>query len=485
MAEGDRLHALDLAWLEMEGDGPPIAIGTVAVADGPAPSQEQVADLVAERASRMQRLHQALGPTGWRIRRPAWVDATDADGAAHVHRISAADARHRGLDAAVGWIMVQHLPHDRPLWDAWLVTDLDTGAGTGHGASEPWALVWRVHHSVADGVGALLLLGHCFDVQPGGGATLADRMLALSREPRVPSPDRGPATARTAGSGAAGPWPHLHLPQVSVPGVDGSHARVPRIGRALGAAGAAVGHLAAAAPALLPHPPGTLTGRVGERRVWVRRDIALDEVKAVRRRFGVSVNDVVLAGVAGGFRALLTWRGEPVDGRTVRNLVPVSLRAPGDDTAANRLGAILADLPVGVADPVQRLHRVAGEVRHARAAGEPLLAAAVLGLVDRTVPSALQDPAIATLGKLLPAWFIDTLTTNVPGPPFPVHVLGRRVDGLYPIIPVAGHTAITTGIFSYAGTLNVSVTGDADLAPDVAVLARGIVDAVGELLAQA
>jgi hypothetical protein len=165
----------------------------------------------------------------------------------------------------------------------------------------------------------------------------------------------------------------------------------------------------------------------------------------------------------------------------VRNLVPVSLRAPGDDLSTNQLGALMASLPVGVADPVVRLQRVAAAVRHGRASGEPLLASALLGLADRTVPSMVQDPAMATLGRVLPAWFMDTLTTNVPGPQFRVHLMGRSVSAMYPIIPVAGHTAITTGIFSYAGTLNVGVTGDGDLAPDVAVLARGVHEAIEEL----
>jgi diacylglycerol O-acyltransferase / wax synthase len=454
MAEGDRLHALDLAWLEMEGDGPPIAIGTVAVAEGPAPTVDDVVALVAERAPRMARLHRELGSRGWGIRRPLWVDGDDSDFAGHVHELSAAAPEHPGLDGAVGWIMQQRLPRDRPLWDAWIVTDLG-GNPLGSSRTHRWALVWRVHHSVADGIGALLLIGHGFDVQRDGGATMAERV--LSEQVRADTRARpGPGSHE----------PGMHLPDPS---------------DALAAARRALGHLASAAPALIPHPPGPLTGPVGPGRRWVSQDVALDSVARVRRAYGVTVNDVVLAGVAGGFRCLLEARGEPVAGRSVRNLVPVSLRVPGDDVSANQLGALLVHLPVGVADPVQRLRAVTAAVRHGRAAGEPLLASGLLGLVDRVVPSAFQDPAVASLGRTAPAWFLDTLTTNVPGPPFEVFSMGRAVSAMYPIIPVAGHTAITTGIFSYAGTLNIGVSGDAGLAPDVAILARGIHDAIAEL----
>jgi WS/DGAT/MGAT family acyltransferase len=505
MAEGDRLRALDLAWLEMEGDGPPIAIGTVALAEGPVPSAAEVASLIAERSPRMARLHQAIGPTGWGIRRPTWVEAGADEVLEHVHALSAADSAHLGLDATVAWIMQQRLPRDRPLWDAWVVSDIDVPAGRHRrGADSRWALVWRVHHSVADGVGTLLLLGHGFDVDRRGGATMAERVLELQAlrapesgpdpggpaapgpEPARTGPDlRAPDSGRPGGILPGLHLPAVHLPDVALGTVHLDGLRVPALGHALDAAGRAIGRLSVAVPSLVPQPPSALTGPVGDGRMWISQDVPLKRVSQVRRAFGVTVNDVVLAGVAGGFRELLLARGESVEGVSVRNLVPVSLRAPGDDTSANELGALLAHLPVGVADPVQRLHDVAAAVRGGKDAGEPLLASALLGLVDRAVPLVLQQPAVASLGRVVPAWFLDTLTTNVPGPQFPIFLMGRAVLAMYPIIPVAGHTAITTGIFSYAGTLNIGVTGDAALAPDVDVLARGVHDAIEDLARRA
>ena len=457
----DRLHAIDLVWLEMQGDGPPIAIGTVAVAQGDAPSDDELLTMVADRLERMPRLHQDLTDLGVGLRRPEWVEAEGVDLPAHLHRVDAsADGAIPGLDAAVSHIMEQHLPPDQPLWDMWVV----------EGLADQWALVWRVHHTIADGVGALVLLGHGFDLEPGGGQTLADAILA------VPAPR---AAERVDAANSETPTP----PRTSTGSVINHVGH--DLGHALGALRGSVPHVIPAVSALIPRPPSQLAGPVGTSRVWVSVDIPLAEVKSTGRALGATVNDVVLACVTGGFRDLLVHRGEPVEGRHVRNLVPVSMRPPGDGSSQNRISGVLGHLPVGIVDPVDRLADVSAGVAHGREAGTPALASALLGLVDRTVPAAVQDVAVAAVGRSAPAWFLDTLTTNVPGPQFAVYLCGRRVLAMYPLIPVAGHTCITTGIFSYDGMLNIGVTGDADEAGDVEVLARGISRAATELAERA
>ncbi len=457
----DRLHAIDLVWLEMQGDGPPIAIGTVAVAQGDAPSDDELLAMVADRLERMPRLHQDLTDLGIGLRRPEWVEAQGVDLAAHLHHVDAsAGGSLRGLDAAVSHIMEQSLPPDQPLWDMWVVD----------GLVDRWALVWRVHHTIADGVGALILLGHGFDLEPDGGQTLADAILAVPAPraaERIDAASPETPTAPRSSNGAV-------ITQVG-------HG----LGHALGALRGSIPHVIPAATALVPRPPSRLAGPVGPGRVWVSVDIPLAEVKSIGKALGATVNDVVLACVTGGFRDLLVHRGEPVDGRRVRNLVPVSMRPPGDDSAQNRISGMLGHLPVGVADPLDRLAAVRAGVAHGREAGTPALASALLELVDRTVPAALQDVAVAAVGRSAPAWFMDTLTTNVPGPQFPVFLCGRPVVAMYPLIPVAGHTCITTGIFSYDGMLNIGVTGDADQAGDVEILAFGISHAAAELAERA
>jgi diacylglycerol O-acyltransferase len=444
MGEYGRLHALDLAWLEMQGDGPPIAIGTVALTDGPPPSEAELAALLADRLPRMPALHQQVDSHGHGIRRPTlrWA-AGLPDLPGHIHRLAAGQGAslHPPLDGAVARIMEARLPGDRPMWDAWIVDGLP---------GDRWALVWRVHHSISDGIGALLLLGHGFDLSADGtGPTLADAV--TRRATSAAAPREGPAPSS------------------------------PR--RALHALRSVAAHGAPAVASLVPHSPGPLTAAVGHSRAWASVEVPLGGVKEAGRAFGVTVNDVVLAAVAGGFRDLMAHRGLRVGGQVVRNLVPVSLRPAGDDGAGNHISALLGHLPVGVADPVERLREIHAGVDHGREVGEPALASLLLGVVDRAVPSALQDAVVATAGRTVPAWFFDTLTTNVPGPQFPAFLLGRRVRALFPVIPVAGHTAITTGIFSYDGMLDIGVTGDGQAARDVDVLARGIARAAGELVA--
>lgn len=434
----ERLHALDAAWLEMEGHGPPIAIGTVAVADGPAPDDGELLALLSERLPRMHRLHQTLAVSAGGLRRPVWTEAEELDLGAHVHRVQAhARGQRDGLDAVVGGIMESRLSHDRPLWDLWVVEGLADGR---------WALVWRVHHTVADGLGALSLLGHGFDLQPDGGPTLADAIVKGAQQ----APSR--------------------------PGTD-EHAGV--LGRLAGTLTGSLPHLGPALAAAIPQPPSRLTGAVGTRRTWASVDVPLAEVKTVGRAFDATVNDVVLAAMAGGFRHLLRARGEPLRGRVVRTLVPVNVRPPGNDRSDNQVSGLLGQLPVGVADPEQRLAAVVSGIGHLKQAQTPALVTLLLGLADRGL-SPLQDLAMSTAGRVVPAWFFDTVTTNVPGPQFPLFLMGREVRAMYPVIPVAAHIRITTGIFSFNGALNIACTGD-EHASDVDTLASGIRSAVAEL----
>jgi WS/DGAT/MGAT family acyltransferase len=454
----DRLHALDAVWREMEGSGPSIAIGTVAVADGPAPSVADAVALIAERVPRMPRMRQVLSTPTVGLRRPAWVPAEGFDVAAHVHAMTVgpdqAPIRPATMDEAVSRIMERRLPDGLPLWDAWVVDGLADGR---------WALVWRVHHTVVDGLGALALLGEGFDTAADGGPTLAQAVLAGQAQPRGWG-------EQAAGRGG---WGGL----LRSAGVG--------MGQAVDMARAVLPHVAPAVTAATPHRPSSLAAAVGDRRRWVSVNVPLADVKAARRAFGVTVNDVVLACVGGGFRALLAHRGEPLEGRAVRNLVPVAMAPAADGHAGNRVSGLLGHLPVGEPDPLVRLRAITAAVRHGKHAQQAATLALLIDLADRAVPNAVQDLAVSTVGRYAPALFIDTLTTNVPGPPFPVFLLGRRVRAMYPIIPVAGHTAITTGIFSYDGWLDVGVSGDGEHAGDIDVLAEGIRASAAEYAALA
>jgi hypothetical protein len=214
----------------------------------------------------------------------------------------------------------------------------------------------------------------------------------------------------------------------------------------------------------------SLNGPIGPHRRWCWATTGLADVKKIRSAFGGTVNDVVLATITQGFRDLLESRGEPVAGLCVRSLVPVSVRRDEErGTYNNRVSATFAELPVGIADPVERLASIREQMddlkrHHQAAAGETL-----------TTLSEVAPPVLMALGARLfaglPQRAVQTVTTNVPGPQRSLYAAGRPMRSGYLYVPLAGSVRIGVAIFSYAGELSFGVTGDFDTAPDIEILA--------------
>ena len=194
----------------------------------------------------------------------------------------------------------------------------------------------------------------------------------------------------------------------------------------------------------------------------------------------------MLAAITSGFRDLLLERGESVD-RVVRTLVPVSVRprdargrAVGDGTYENKVSAMFAELPVSIKDPVERLHAITAQMNglkdsHQAVAGEAL-----------TSMSGFAPPMLLALGMRIATRMaqrnINTVTTNVPGPQFPLYVVGRRMIKAFPYVPLAGQIRIGLAIFSYDGQVNFGITGDYDSSQDLDVLARAIEEGMKQLV---
>ena len=226
----------------------------------------------------------------------------------------------------------------------------------------------------------------------------------------------------------------------------------------------------------------SLTGHLdGSRRyAWTRA--SLSDIAGVRRAHSVTVNDVALAAVSGGFRRLLESRGEEPDPHAVRTLVPVSTRAPGEESIPdNRVSLMLPYLPVDLADPVERLEAVHRRIRALQAEHEPEAGGAVTTLAGfgPFAPVAWG----MRLGMRFPQRQIATVTTNVPGPRTTLYALGRELRELLPYVPIADRVRIGVAIFSYRDTLTFGLTGDYDTTSDLQVLADGIAASLGELVA--
>jgi diacylglycerol O-acyltransferase len=442
-----RLHALDAVWLDIEKGGPALAPGLVSVLEGPAPPVAEVRAYVADRVARTPGMRWVLDAHE-ATRRPQWRDAGAPDMTYHV-KAARIGADPEALSDFVSELIEQPMDRARPLWDVTVVRGL---------ADRRWAFVWRLHHAVADGIAARTVMGHLLDLEPRGGMTLADAAVAGSLPATRGGIDRG-----------------LHLPG--------------RIGRAVEGAitalASAVKHAPEAAHVLAdvtPRPPGPLTGPLSDRRRWVYATEDLALAKQARRSLGVSLNDVVLAAVAKGYRELLLHRGEPTQDRSLRCVIPVSLRPPIDDHADNRLTAAWTDLPVGDLTPQERVTAIARSTTWQIRAGTPMVGAALISMADRFVPGPLQE-VVVEHATWVPEWFADTLVTNVPGAQFPLYVMGRRIEHMHPVIPVDAHLRITVGVLSHDGTLGFGVTGDGIYASDVDVLLRGICEGLHELAA--
>jgi diacylglycerol O-acyltransferase len=238
------------------------------------------------------------------------------------------------------------------------------------------------------------------------------------------------------------------------------------------------------APSAWPAARSSLSGQIGRQRRYAWARTSLDDIKTIRQAFGGTVNDVVLAAISSGFRALLLSRGEQPEPHEVPSLVPVSMRAPGEESIyENRVSATVADLPVHIADPVERLTAIRTELESLKASKEAMVGEALTDL-GRYSPYPIASWWVR-LAFWLPQREIVTVTTNVPGPRQPLFGMGRRLEEIIPYVPIAGTVRTGISIFSYDGTITFGLTGDFAANPDLDVLARGIEHGVAELLAAA
>src|SRR5690606_11603550 len=208
------------------------------------------------------------------------------------------------------------------------------------------------------------------------------------------------------------------------------------------------------------------------------------DVKAIGRAVGSTVNDVILAAVTGGYRELLIERGDDVEGAVLRSLVPVSTRRAGSDGAfANRVSAMLYELPVGVADPLERLRLVSAQLRGLKGSRMAEAGAVLTGIGDLAPPAAIGTVSrlAAWAMRRLPQRSVNTVTTNVPGPQFPLYCLGREMVAYRPFVPIYHGVRVGTAVLSYNGRVYVGVTGDYATVPRVDTVARGTVRAVREM----
>jgi WS/DGAT/MGAT family acyltransferase len=255
-------------------------------------------------------------------------------------------------------------------------------------------------------------------------------------------------------------------------------------GRVLGVLGAAAGGLATAMrTAAAPAPSSPLNAAIGAQRRFMTVETPLDDYRLVRSQVGASVNDVVLATIAGALRSWLFARGVAVRSSTaVRAMVPLSVSTePGVHRGiGSRVTEYLVDLPVGEASPAMRLHQVSYAMKAHRETGRAVDARSLAGMAGFGPPTlhALGARAANTLSRRV----FNLVVTNVPGPQTPLYVGGAPMLATYPVVPLAKGQALAIGLTSYNGRVCFGLNGDRDAMADLAVLAQAIPDALAELV---
>src|SRR5271165_5359992 len=458
----DKLSPLDAAFVDAEDQdlNTSMAIASIAVFEGPPPSQEEFLAFLAGRLPRVPRYRQKLRTVPFRLGPPVWVDDPHFDLGYHVRRTALPrPGGDQQLAELMARVMSQRLDRDHPLWEYWVVEGL---------AQHRWALISKVHHCMVDGVSGTDLYRVIFDFSPEPVPSAADD------RPVSPEPSPVELAAQAA------------LDNVALPARDvlalTSAAGDP--GGAIHQAADTVRAVAKLAPALWPVTGSSLSGPIGQQRRYTWARASLNDVKQIKRELGGTVNDVVLAAISGGFRALLLARGEQPGPHMVRSLVPVSVRAPGEENIyENRVSAVLADLPVHIPDPVERLAVVRAELQSLKASKEAMVGEALTSL-GRFTPFPLASWWVR-LAFGLPQREIVTVTTNVPGPGQPLYGVGRRLLEIIPYVPIATTVRIGVSIFTYCGNVTFGITGDYAANPDLDVLAHSIERGLSELLVAA
>ena len=453
----DRMSPLDASFLHIENAVSHMHIGSVAIFDGPAPAYEEFEAMVAGKLHAVPRYRQKVRFVPLQLGRPLWVDDPHFHLGYHLrHTALAAPGGDRELRNLVGRVMSQQLDRHKPLWEMWMVDGLDRGH---------WALVSKVHHCMVDGVSGTDLLTVVLDSEAEPSPAWRDDWHAE----REPSDARLVVDALVAL--AASPYEQIRAARSATraPRQVATHLR--EVARGLRAWTGVV----------RPTPVSSINGSIGPHRRWDWARTTLADVKTVRRALGGTVNDVVLTVLTRGFRDLLLARDEDVEHRVVRTLVPVSVRTPGQRGAYdNRVSAMIAELPVGVASPAERLRSIR-EQMDALKESKQAVAAEALTSLSGFAPSLLLSLG-TRVAMRIPQRNVNTVTTNVPGPQWRLFACGRPMVEAFPFVPLASNVRIGVAIFSYNGMLNYGVTGDYDTAPDIDVLCAGVEAGMAELL---
>jgi len=453
----DRLTAVDASFLHQEDADSHMHIGAVTIFEGPPPPFTAVAEHIRSRLHLVPRYRQKLAYPPFETGRPLWIDDHSFNIEYHVrHSALPAPGTEQQLQRLAARIVSQQLDRSKPLWECWFVEGLEGGR---------FALIFKTHHALVDGVSGVDLATVLFDL------SRTPQPRADQSEPWQPQPE--PTNAELLAAGAAG----FVKTAVNVT------ERTVAAGTNPAAAADAFRDIAEGIGEMLwailnPAPETPLNVDIGPHRRYAVVRNRLEDFRYVKGVLGGTVNDVVLTVVAGALARWLRSRGVRTEGLELRALVPVSIR-PKDQRHAlgNQIVLMRGPLPVYIRDPVARLRYVKEQMDGLKESKQALGARVIADVQQMAPPTILAQASRLQFSTRL----FNMIATNVPGPQFPIYMLGREMLTFFPIAFLPKGHALAIAIMSYNGAIDFGLLGDYDALPDIDTIADGIEDGLAQL----
>jgi diacylglycerol O-acyltransferase / wax synthase len=453
----DRLTGLDSSFLHLERDGTQMHVASTTLFEGPAPPYVEFREHIESRLDLVPRFRQKLRFVPFGMGRPVWVDDPHLNLAYHVRHTSLPEpgSEHQ-LRTLAARIFSQQLDRSKPLWEIWLIEGLKGGR---------FAIVGKTHHAMVDGVSGVDITTVLFDTEkePAETSKPLDRW--------IPEPE--PSWAQLLAEALV---QRTLDPREVARGVR-RVMRGPR--RALRKATEAALAAGTFAWTGIAAPKSPLNFEVGTHRrfAWVRASLA--DVKHVKNQLGGTVNDVILTAVAGALGRYMRDRGHPTEGLEMRAMVPVSVRtAEQHGVLGNQVTAMMASLPVWCEDPKRRMEIVRHSMGDLKQSKQAMGASLLTQLADFAPPTIAGQAARLQSRQR----FFNLVVTNIPGPQFPLHLMGRRMERVFPMVPLAKNQGVCIGVMSYDGQVNFGLIGDYDGMPDLEDLAKDLEASIAELI---
>jgi WS/DGAT/MGAT family acyltransferase len=458
VANNDRLTALDSTFLHLEDHSPAhMHVASVMVFQGRAPTHEEFVDHIVSRLHLVPRYRQRLAQVPLGQGRPVWADDPHFNPRYHVrHTALPKPADDAALKRLAGRIFSQRLDRSKPLWEIWLVQSL---------SGNRFAVIAKTHHALVDGISGVDITTVLFDTQ---------------REP-------APTTPPTAWIAKPLPGPakllgEALLERTTVPNemARGARAllRAPR--RAAGQVRDGLVSIGATALAGIssPAPPSPFNVDIGPHRRYTFLDADLGRFKAIKDSLGGTLNDAVLTSVTLALGRYLRREGVDTTDLVLKAMVPVSVRSKEQRGAlGNQVAAMWAPLPVGIEKPAECLKSITAAMEDLKKSGQAVGAQVLTNLAGFAPPTILSQAARLQARQQ----FFNLVVTNVPGPQFPLYLLGRELEVLYPVVPLAQRQALGIAVMSYNGHLGFGLLGDYDSLPRLDAIADDLKWAIASL----